>query len=409
MSLVITGANIMPMGGQPVLRDAAIYVEKDVISFVGPETDLPSDIDPEETYEADGAWLTPGLIDCHTHLVWGGSRADEFERKLAGESYESIAKSGGGILSTVRSTRETSLDDLVTFAKPRFEHLIDEGVTRIDIKSGYGLDLDSELKMLQAARSLMEGRGMPLHLGFLGAHALPPEFSSKAEYIRYLSDEVLPAAHRAGLVTYVDAFVESIAFSGSDLQPLVTRAKEFGLPIRLHADQLSDSGGAELAAQLGALSADHVEYTNPAGVRAMAGAGTVAVLLPGAFYNLRMTQLPPIELFRSEGVPMAVATDCNPGSSPMHSLLLAMNMACVLMGLTVTEALEGVTTHAAQALGVGHKAGKIQEGFSADLALWEVDHPRDLVYQIGRSPLLMSWTQGKPLFHDLGFDLSLFS
>jgi imidazolonepropionase len=253
MSLVITGANIMPMGGQPVLRDAAIYVEKDVISFVGPETDLPSDIDPEETYEADGAWLTPGLIDCHTHLVWGGSRADEFERKLAGESYESIAKSGGGILSTVRSTRETSLDDLVTFAKPRFEHLIDEGVTRIDIKSGYGLDLDSELKMLQAARSLMEGRGMPLHLGFLGAHALPPEFSSKAEYIRYLSDEVLPAAHRAGLVTYVDAFVESIAFSGSDLQPLVTRAKEFGLPIRLHADQLSDSGGAELAAQLGAL------------------------------------------------------------------------------------------------------------------------------------------------------------
>ncbi len=409
MSLVITGANIMPMGGQPVLKNAAIYVEEGHISFVGPEESLPRGIDPEETYEADGAWVTPGLIDCHTHLVWGGSRADEFERKIAGESYQSIAESGGGILSTVRATRETSVEDLIVRAKPRFEHLIDEGVTRVDIKSGYGLDLSSEQKMLEAGRALLEERGMPLHLGFLGAHALPPEYSSKGEYIQHLSDEILPALHQHGLVTYVDAFLESIAFSAQDLEPLFNKAKALGLPVRVHADQLSDSGGAIFAAEKGALSADHVEFTNQEGVRAMAAAGTVAVLLPGAFYHLKMTQKPPVEMFRQAGVPMAVATDCNPGSSPMHSLLLAMNMACVLFGLTVTEALEGVTAQAARALGVGHQTGQLREGFVADLALWEVDHPRDLVYQIGRSPLLMSWTQGKPLFHDIGFDLSLFS
>ncbi len=365
----------------------AVVVEGASIQWVGSEKDLPKTHHGHEMTDLEGRLVTPGLIDCHTHIVHGGHRAGEFEMRLEGATYEEVARAGGGIVSTVGATRNASVDALVQWALPRVDALLTEGVCVVEIKSGYGLDHETELNMLRAARMIADVRPVLVHTSFLGAHAVPGDYHDRPD--SYIDDICLPAlraAHAEGLVDAVDGFCEDIAFSPDQIARVFEVARELGLPVKLHAEQLSHLGGTQLAAQFGALSADHVEYATPADAKALAAAGTVAVLLPGAFYTLRETHVPPVAAFRKHGVPMAVATDCNPGSSPLASLLLAMNMACTLFGLTPEEALAGVTRHAAKALGITD-CGMLGSGMRADLAVWDVEQPAELAYRIGFNPL----------------------
>jgi imidazolonepropionase len=372
--------------GLGVLEDGAIAAKDGRIAYAGPRADLPSGWDAAERVSLDGRWVTPGLIDCHTHLVHGGDRAREFEMRLAGASYEEIARAGGGILSTVKATRAADEDALVASALARLDRLIAEGVTTIEVKSGYGLDEETESRMLRAARRLASERKVHVATTFLGAHALPPEFSDKDKYIDLVC-AMIPALKRAELLDAVDAFCEGIAFSPEQTARVFDAAKAAGLPVKLHADQLSNLHGAALAARYGALSADHLEHTDEAGAAAMRAAGTVAVMLPGAAYMLREKQFPPVDLFRKHGVAMAVATDCNPGTSPVTSLLMAMNMAATLFRMTVEEIVAGVTREAARALGRLNDAGTLESGKSCDLAIWDIERPAELAYRVGFNPL----------------------
>ncbi|MFG1358427.1 imidazolonepropionase [Xanthobacter pseudotagetidis] len=370
-----------------MVEDGLVAARDGRILYAGPAGEAP-DLDAPQVEDCEGRWITPGLIDCHTHLVFGGDRADEFEKRLAGVPYEEIARAGGGIVSTMRATRAASEADLVASALPRLDALIAEGVTTIEIKSGYGLELDAELRQLRAARALAKARPITVTTTFLGAHALPPEAAGdKDAYIGRLVGEMLPAIAREGLADAVDAFCEGIAFSPEQVARVFTAAKALGLPVKLHADQLSNLHGAALAARFGALSADHLEHTDAAGVAAMAQAGTAAVLLPGAYYFIRETKAPPVDLFRAAGVPMALATDCNPGTSPLTSLLMTMNMGATLFRLTVAECLAGVTREAARALGMLDRTGTLEAGKACDLAIWDVERPAELVYRMGLNPL----------------------
>jgi imidazolonepropionase len=356
------------------------------IVFAGPEAGLPTGWDAAKIVKLDGRWVTPGLIDCHTHIVYGGDRAHEFELRLKGASYEEIARAGGGIVSTVKATRAASEDQLVAQSLKRLDALLAEGVTTIEIKSGYGLDLVTETKMLRAARRLGRERDVGMTTTFLGAHAMPPEAHDKDAFIAKVC-AMIPQIKQAGLADAVDAFCEGIAFSPEQVARVFDAAKANGLPVKLHADQLSNLHGAALAARYDALSADHLEYTDETGVAAMAQAGTAAVLLPGAFYVLREKQLPPVEALRRHKVPIAIATDCNPGTSPITSLLLTMNMASTLFRLTVEEAIAGVTREAARALGRLNDIGTIETGKMCDLAIWDIERPAELVYRLGLNPL----------------------
>jgi len=361
-----------------------VLTEGDRIVAVGATLDRAG----AELVDCGGALMTPALIDCHTHLIYGGDRAREFELRLEGASYEQIAREGGGIASTMAATRALSVDELVASALPRLDHLLAEGVGTVEIKSGYGLEIEAELNMLRAARRLAGIRPVRVVTSWLAAHALPPAYAGRAaDYIREVAIAGLDIAHAEGLVDAVDAFCEGIAFSPDELEPLFAHAATLGLPIKLHAEQLTRSGGVQMAARHGALSADHVEYAVAEDAAAMAAAGTVAVLLPGAFYTLRETQLPPVAAFREHGVPMALATDCNPGTSPVTSLLLTMNMGATLFRMTVPECLDGVTAHAATALGLGAETGRIAPGLSADFALWAAESVALLVHRIGFNPL----------------------
>lgn len=372
-----------------IVENGVIAVQDGRILYAGSEADLPFSIDDAaEVIDCEGRWITPGLIDCHTHLVHAGDRANEFEMRLAGATYEEVARTGGGIVSSVRALRESSEDDLVRQSLPRLDALIAEGVTTIEIKSGYGLDLDNEAKTLRAARRLGEERDVAVRTTFLGAHALPPEFKgNQGGYVAKVVNDMLPAIAEQGLADAVDGFCEGIAFSTDEMRQVFDAAKAHGLPVKLHADQLSNLHGAALAAEYGALSADHLEYTDPAGAEAMAKSGTVAVILPGAFYFIRETKKPPIDLFRKAGVAMAVATDSNPGTSPLTSLLLTMNMAATLFGMTVTECIAGVTREAARALGLVDEVGTLEPGKWADFAIWNIERPAELVYRMGFNPL----------------------
>ncbi|MGC3939720.1 imidazolonepropionase [Roseobacter sp. EG26] len=373
-----------------------IALQDEKIIWVGVQAELPQEYSKASALDLEGRLVTPGLIDCHTHLVFGGHRAREFEMRLNGASYEEIARAGGGIVSTVTATRAASQSELVAQALPRLYTLIAEGITTVEIKSGYGLDAEVELRMLRAARHLGDLRDVTVQTTFLGAHAEPPEFSGQGDaYIDEVCIPTLRAAHGEGLVDAVDAFCEGIAFSPEQVARVFEVASELGLPVKIHAEQLSNLGGAKLAAGYGALSADHIEYLDAPGVAAMAVTGTVAVILPGAFYTLRETQRPPIDLLREHAVPMAVATDANPGSSPMTSLLLAMNMASTLFRMTPEEALAGATRNAALALGLTDR-GMIAPGMRADLAVWDVETPAELVYRIGFNPLHSRIFGGQP-------------
>jgi imidazolonepropionase len=376
-------------GRYAVISPGAIAASAGRIAWVGPAAVLPGA--PEKLARAvddlGGRWVTPGLVDCHTHLVYAGDRAREFELRLQGATYEEIARAGGGIVSTVAATRAASEQALLDASSRRLERLLGEGVTTIEIKSGYGLRTDAELKQLRVARRLGDAAPVTVRTTFLGAHAVPPEFKGRTDdYVALVCDEMLPAVAAAGLADAVDAFCEGIAFSPAQTARVFERAQSLGLPVKLHADQLSDLGGAALAAGFRALSADHLEFTNEDGVRSMAAAGTVAVLLPGAFYFLRETKLPPVQALRDNGVPIAISTDCNPGSSPLTSLLLAMNMACTLFRLTPEEALAGVTCHAARALGLADTHGTLEAGKVCDLAIWDVAEPAALAYAMGANP-----------------------
>ncbi|WP_353640888.1 imidazolonepropionase [Mesorhizobium sp. WSM2239] len=375
--------------GLGVINDGAIVAREGRIVFAGPAAETPAALARDaEIIDCGGRWITPGLIDCHTHLVHAGNRANEFEMRLAGATYEEVARAGGGIVSSVKALRAASEDDLVRETLPRLDALINEGVTTVEIKSGYGLDLENEQKSLRAARRMGEERAVTVRTTFLGAHALPLEASGdKPAYIDLVAKKMLPAIAAAGLADAVDGFCEGIAFSPEEMSRVFEAAKALGLPVKLHADQLSNLHGAALAASFGALSADHLEYTDEAGAAAMAKASTVAVMLPGAFYFIRETKKPPIDIFRRHGVKMAVATDCNPGTSPLTSVLLTMNMAATLFGMTVEECLLGVTRHAAAALGMSGEAGSLEAGKWADLAIWDIEAPAELVYRMGFNPL----------------------
>jgi len=367
------------------IEDAVLAWKDGTIVFAGPRAELPGPPDTlcENVESASNAWITPGLIDCHTHLVFGGNRATEFEQRLGGATYEEIARAGGGIVSTVTKTRAASDDELLAQSLPRARALVADGVTTIEIKSGYGLDFDNEAKMLRVARRIGAQLGIGIRTTFLGAHAVPPEFAGRqSDYVDELCVRMLPSIARAELADAVDAFCETIAFTPSETRRVFETARALGLPVKLHADQLSDLAGAALAAEFGALSADHLEYTGESGVRAMSAAGSVAVLLPAAFYVLRETRLPPIALLREHAVPMAIASDVNPGTSPLLSLRHAMNMACTLFRLTPEEALRGATIHAARALGLSDR-GALLAGQRADFVIWNVDHPSELSYWIG--------------------------
>jgi imidazolonepropionase len=379
--------------GLDVVERGAVAATDGRIAFAGAMADLPAGWDARERIALDGRWVTPGLIDCHTHLVYAGDRAHEFELRLAGASYEEIARAGGGIVSTVTATRAASEDALVAQSLPRLDALIAEGITTIEIKSGYGLDRENETKQLRAARRLGGERAVDVMTTFLGAHALPPEASDKDTFIDDMI-AIIPAIARDKLADAVDAFCEGIAFSPEQVARVFAAAKAAGLPVKLHADQLSNLHGARLAAKHGALSADHLEYTDEDGVAAMARAGTVAVLLPGAFYVLREKQAPPVDVLRRHKVPIAVATDCNPGTAPITSLLLTMNMAATLFRLTVEECLAGVTRNAARALG-RHDIGTLEAGRACDLAIWDIERPAELVYRIGFNPLHARVFRGK--------------
>ncbi|MCC2973249.1 imidazolonepropionase [Massilia sp. IC2-476] len=383
--LLFTNLHLATMvNGYGEIRDAALAVKDGRIAWLGPRADAPPAM---AQHDCGGAWMTPGLVDCHTHIVHAGNRSNEWEARLNGASYEDIARQGGGIMSTVRATREADVDTLLAQSLPRVARLLSEGVTTLEIKSGYGLDLASEARMLRAARQV--GQRLPVRVAttFLGAHALPPEFAGRADdYVDALCEDMLPRLAQEGLVDAVDAFCERIGFSNAQTERMFLAARRLGLPVKLHAEQLSDQQGAQLVARFGGLSADHLEHLSQASIDAMARAGTVAVLLPGAYYFLRETVQPPIAALREAKVAMAVATDCNPGTSPMTSLLLAMNMACTLWRLTPQEALLGATAHAARALGLQEEIGTLEVGKCADLALWDIARPADLAYAIGFNP-----------------------
>ncbi|MBT3702483.1 MAG: imidazolonepropionase [Alphaproteobacteria bacterium] len=375
--------------GYGIIEDGLIAAQDGRIAWVGSESQAPK-FDAVHLYDLQGRWITPGLVDCHTHLIYGGNRAQEFEQRLEGATYEEIARAGGGIVSTVRATREASQENLIDQAIPRLASLMADGVTTIEIKSGYGLNVETEIKMLAAAKALGEESNIRVVTTFLGAHALPPEANGDSDaYITQVCEEQLPAVAAAGLADAVDAFCEGIGFSNAQTRRVFEAARAHGLPVKLHAEQLSDLGGAALAAEFGGLSADHLEYVDEAGLVAMLKAGTVAVILPGAYYFLRDTHVPPIDLMRKHGVPMALASDSNPGSSPMGSLLLALNMACTLFRMTPVEALAGVTCNGAAALGLQDEVGSIEVGKACDLAIWDIDHPAELSYTIGLNQLHM--------------------
>lgn len=370
-----------------LIQDGAIAIEGENIAWVGDLNALPDEFKNDTRNDMGGRLVTPSLIDCHTHVVFGGNRAAEFELRLNGASYEEVAKAGGGIVSTVTGTRGASEDVLLADALTRVDAMIAEGATVIEVKSGYGLDLETELKMLRVARMIAKERDVDICTTFLGAHAVPVEYKARADaYIDVVCIPTLRAAHAEGLVDAVDGFCEGIAFNTDQIARVFDVAKELQLPVKLHAEQLSNIGGTKLAAHYGALSADHVEYATVEDAQAMADAGSVAVLLPGAFYTLRETQMPPVQAFRDAGVPMALATDCNPGSSPLTSLLLTMNMACTLFRMTPLEALHGFTTNAAHALGLADR-GTVATGMRADLCVWNISHPAELAYRIGFNPL----------------------
>ena len=382
--------------GYGLIEDAALVARSGIVQWIGRRVDVPvrwSEHESLETHDANGALITPGLIDCHTHLVYGGNRANEFERRLLGETYESIAKSGGGIASTVAATRSATAEQLFEQSMSRLLTLTNEGVTTIEIKSGYGLALEHERKILQVARQLGDAHAVTVRTTFLGAHALPPEFEGRSDAYIDAVIAMLSILYREGLVDSVDAFCESIAFTREQTRRVFEAARVLGLPVKLHAEQLSDSDGAALAAQFGALSCDHLEWLSETGAQAMAAAGTVAVLLPTAFYFLRETKVPPIALMRKHHIPMAVSTDCNPGSSPCTSILLALNMACTLFRLTPAEALAGVTRNAARALGLNDR-GVLAVGMRADFVVWAIDHPAQLSYSLGANPRIQTFCEG---------------
>ena len=388
--MLFTNATLATMDiGKPygLIERCAFVVENEIIAWAGDTDDLPRAFSEHEARDLEGRLVTPALIDCHTHIVHGGNRAHEFAMRLEGASYEDVARAGGGIVSTVGATRKADTADLVTSALPRVDALLAEGIATIEIKSGYGLDIETECRMLRAARRLGEVRNLRIKTSFLGAHAVPVEFKGRPDaYIDEICLPALEAVHAEGLVDAVDGFCEGIAFTPDQIERVFRKAQALGLPIKLHAEQLSYLGGAKLAARYGALSADHLEYATEEDAKAMAVAGTVAVLLPGAFYTLRESTAPPVAAFREHGVSIALATDCNPGSSPLTSLLLAMNMGCTLFRLTPEEAFAGVTRHAAKALGLTD-CGVIRPGLRADLAIWNVEHPAELAYRIGFNPL----------------------
>jgi imidazolonepropionase len=381
--------------GLGIVERGAVAAIDGRIAFAGPMADLPTGWDAKEVVALDGRWITPGLVDCHTHLVYAGGRAHEFELRLAGVSYEEIAHRGGGILATVKATRAASERELIDATLPRLDHLLGEGVTTVEIKSGYGLELETEARMLRAARAVPAERDVTVETTFLGAHAVPPEAGGDKD--RYADEVVamIPAIAQEQLAAAVDAFCEGIAFSPQQTARVFDAARSAGLPVKLHADQLSNLHGAKLAAQHGALSADHLEYTDEEGVAAMARAGTVAVLLPGAFYVLRETQRPPVDALRRHRVPVALASDCNPGTSPVTSLLLMMNMAATLFGLTVEETVAGVTREGARALGRLADIGTLEPDKMCDLAIWDIERPAELVYRIGFNPLHARVWRGK--------------
>ena len=373
--------------GYHLLSDGALAVRDEEIEWIGPAHDLPVEFHKAQKVDLGGRLVTPGLIDCHTHLIYAGNRAEEFERRLEGASYAEIARQGGGIMATVRATREADTNELVRLGRPRLQALLEEGVTTVEIKSGYGLESAAEMRMLDAAGRLCEEYAVRCQRTFLGAHALPPEYSGRGDaYIDDLCDNMLPAAFDAGLVDAVDGFCEGIGFSVDQIRRVFLQAKHLGLPFKCHAEQLSDLGGAVMSADLGALSVDHIEYLSPGDVPSLAASGTAAVLLPGAFYTLGETRLPPIAALRSHRVPMALATDANPGSSPVFSPLTIMNMGCTLFTLTPVEALAGFTINAAKALGLSDRIGSIEMGKAADLAVWDCEHPAELCYSIGLNP-----------------------
>jgi len=388
--MLLTNAQIVTLQDDKsygLISDGAVAIQGERIAWVGSPAAVPGTYQSETVHDFGGRLVTPALIDCHTHVVFGGNRAAEFEKRLNGASYEEVARAGGGIVSTVTATRAASEDVLLENALTRVDALIAEGVTLIEVKSGYGLDRETELKMLRVARKIAQARPIDVQTSFLGAHAVPPEFAGRPD--AYIDDVCIPtlrAAHAEGLVDAVDGFCEGIAFDTAQIARVFDVAVDLGLPVKLHAEQLSNIGGIQLAAKHGALSADHVEYATEADAKALAISGTVAVVLPGAFYTLRETQAPPIQAFRDHLVPMALATDCNPGSSPLASSLLTMNMACTLFRMTPLEALLGVTTHAAAALGCVDR-GRIVADMRADLCVWDVTHPAELAYRIGFNPL----------------------
>ena len=399
--LLLTDARVATMrsGGDDwgTIEHAAIGIAGGRIAWVGAAAEMPA-VRAGESRPLDGRWVTPALIDCHTHIVFGGDRAGEFERRLAGENYADIAAGGGGILSTVRATRAAGLEELYYGALKRLHRLACTGVATVEIKSGYGLDTATELKMLDVARKLGATSGVDVRPTLLAAHIVPPEYAGRADdYIDFVIAELLPAVAERELADAVDAYCESIAFSAPQVAKLFGAATDAGLRVKLHADQLSDAGGAELAAQFGALSADHLEYSSEAGIRAMAAAGTVAVLLPGAYLTLGETQPPPVAALREHGIPMAIATDCNPGTSPLCSMPEAMALACRLFRLSPAECLAGATREAARALGLLDDRGTIEAGKRADLAIWNIEHPRDLSYWLGWDPLETLLVEGRAL------------
>lgn len=397
--LLLTHASLATFVGEAsygLLNDAAVACQDGQIVWIGSMRDLPaaSTATAREVHDLDGALVTPGLIDCHTHLVFGGDRAQEFDLRLNGATYEDIARAGGGIVSTVRATRSASEDELLAQSLPRARALLADGVTTLEIKSGYGLELSAERNMLRVARRISEGLGVHVQTSFLGLHALPPEYKDRRdEYVDLVCNDMLPALADEGLIDAVDAFCEGIGFTRAETQRVFEHARQLGLRVKLHAEQLSDLDGAALVAEFGGLSADHLEYLSDSGIQAMARAGTVAVLLPGAFYALRETKLPPVSALRSHGVPIAIATDCNPGTSPLLSLRLAANMACTLFRMTPEEALRGITVNAARALGL-HDRGTLAVGKRADLVVWHATQPAELCYWIGGGLVRQVWIGG---------------
>ena len=391
-------ATMTPATPYGTVESGALAVAGEQIVWVGQEKELPADLKSSaaEVHDGDGAWITPGLVDCHTHLVYAGSRAREFELRLQGATYEEIARQGGGIRSTVSATRDADEDTLFNQSAPRLLALLREGVTTVEVKSGYGLDLDTELRMLRVARRLGEEFPVTVLPTFLGAHALPPEYENRPDdYIEFVCNQVLPQVASQKMAVAVDAFCENIGFTLEQTERVFKTAKNLGLAIKLHAEQLTDLQGAALAARYRALSADHLEYVSEAGVQAMAKHNTVAVLLPGAFYFLRETQVPPVDLLRRHGVPIALSTDCNPGSSPTVSLLLMLNMACTLFRLTPEEALAGVTRNGARALGLQDRIGTLEPGKDADFVIWNIPEPAELSYRIGDNPMKQVVRKGK--------------